>query len=618
MKNLLKVFKLIFVVILTLGIYTSVSYGAETVPPTIQLQPKSQRAQIGSSVQFTVEANGNDLKYQWQYKRINGTWTDATTNEGSNPQTNTFTITSARLEQSNWQYRCLISDNTYSGDKSIPTNTVTLQVSNIKAQNIKYVVNETNNISITKQPTSKKVNVGDKAIFSVSVQGENLKYQWQYKREGGTWVDATTNEGSNPQTNTFTITSARLEQNKWEYRCLIKDENHETNESAIPSNSVMLYVYASQSINVAYKGQTAQDVAITKQPTPKKVKVGEKVVFSVEAEGENLRYQWQYKRANGTWTDATTNEGSNPQTDTLTINSARAEQNNWQYRCLIKSEDSNEDAIPSTSALLQVTGEGKISVKYLDKQYSITKNPSSVKAFSGDDVIFKVETRGDLALTYRWLYKTNAQNATWTFVTDDIGTGMTTDTLTIKNAGGQYNGYQFRCSVGASNYKYEESKFSKVAMLAVSPIEQKLNIHTANPKEMVTEWNVSGDAGLTITLPVSGTGLNITVDWGDGTAIETVTTEFPTHTYAKAGVYEIVVIGNCPEWGYSDFQYVKDGSNYYTYTQYLIKVKQLGELNATRYGFARCEHLVEVASEGLATENTLKNVTNMSYMFFRL
>ena len=137
-------------------------------------------------------------------------------------------------------------------------------------------------------------------------------------------------------------------------------------------------------------------------------------------------------------------------------------------------------------------------------------------------------------------------------------------------------------------------------------------------KYMITEWNVSGDAGLEITLPVSGTGLNIIVDWGDGTE-ETITQEYPTHTYARAGVYEIAVAGNCPEWGrisYQEFMAFNENSKNYTYAKYLTKVKQFGELNATKYVFAKCENLISVAGENLVSPNTFKNINSMEYMFW--
>ena len=136
--------------------------------------------------------------------------------------------------------------------------------------------------------------------------------------------------------------------------------------------------------------------------------------------------------------------------------------------------------------------------------------------------------------------------------------------------------------------------------------------------KMITEWNVSGDAGLTIKLPAQSSGdakLNITVDWGDGTAEQTVTTSFPTHTYATAGTYEIKVWGTCPKWGYASSLAVSTTSNYYTYTQYLTKVKQFGELNAIQYGFASCKNLKEVTGKNLVTSKTFKNTTSMSVMF---
>lgn len=139
-------------------------------------------------------------------------------------------------------------------------------------------------------------------------------------------------------------------------------------------------------------------------------------------------------------------------------------------------------------------------------------------------------------------------------------------------------------------------------------------------KYMITEWNVSGDAGLEITLPVRGTGLNIIVDWGDGTE-ETITQEYPTHTYAKAGVYEIAVTGNCPEWGYMIDRIVTDpnNENYQAYLkcktslEYIIGLKQWGSINATRYSFSNCKNLAYVS--GGATADTFTNVTNMMYLF---
>ena len=135
-------------------------------------------------------------------------------------------------------------------------------------------------------------------------------------------------------------------------------------------------------------------------------------------------------------------------------------------------------------------------------------------------------------------------------------------------------------------------------------------------KYMITEWTITSD-NRTIKLPVQGTGLNITVDWGDGTEPEVITTEFPTHTYVLAGTYEISVLGTCPEWGYLSESAVGSSSNYYTYTLYLTKVKQFGELSATKYGFSLCRKLTEVSGDNLVMDKTFENVVDMSYMFNR-
>lgn len=147
--------------------------------------------------------------------------------------------------------------------------------------------------------------------------------------------------------------------------------------------------------------------------------------------------------------------------------------------------------------------------------------------------------------------------------------------------------------------------------LAAAPVVLAVDV-TADATAMVTEWTIPS-ANTIITLPVSGTGLNLTVNWGDNTT-ETVTKEFPTHTYAESGTYNIIITGECPIFGYTDSKDVAETSDYYTFTKYLTGVIQWGELNATRYGFSKCTSLEYVL--GSATENTFSKVTSMENMFF--
>ena len=110
-------------------------------------------------------------------------------------------------------------------------------------------------------------------------------------------------------------------------------------------------------------------------------------------------------------------------------------------------------------------------------------------------------------------------------------------------------------------------------------------------KRLITEWTIPED-GTQIQLPVRG-NMNITVDWGDGTAIETFeqnltdTANFPVHTYATAGVYEVQMGGSLEYFGFNirwtpTPTYYKD---YYLFTQYVTKVKSWGSLGYTQIRF---------------------------------
>ena len=502
MRRLPKFVKLIFATVMTLGMYTGITYGGDGAPPKITVQPESQRNVYGANVEFSITATGENLKYQWQYKpRIKGgTWTNST---DSGATTNKLKLVAN--DQNEYLYRCLVSNDTYSGDK------------------------------------------------------------------------------------------------------------------AIMSNAASLYVIDDQIFEIKYISETPTAPVITTQPLSQMLSVGEKATFTVEATGTDLTYQWQYKPSlpNSAWTNLTKSDGTGFDTNTFTTAVLTGTQDHYQYRCLVRSTNyyyGDENAKESDSATLQVTSKGYVDIQYINEEYEIVEQPASQSVYAGTTVKFRVDTTGSTNLTYRWLYKAPGTNTSWTEVPDSMGNGAKTAELTISPVKEEYENYQFRCSVGGEYYKYEEAKLSSIATLLLLSETQIADVQFDNSKLMITEWTIPAD-NTVIKLPVQGTGLNITVDWGDGSATETVTTQFPTHTYAKAGVYEIAVTGECPEWGYSSYSLPGRTSNYYTYTQYLTKVKQFGELNATKYGFTYCEKLTEVSGDNLVTDKTFEKVTSMAYMF---
>lgn len=133
---------------------------------------------------------------------------------------------------------------------------------------------------------------------------------------------------------------------------------------------------------------------------------------------------------------------------------------------------------------------------------------------------------------------------------------------------------------------------------------------------MVTEWTIPAN-NTQIKLPISGTGMNYTVDWGDGNTSSNLTSTFPTHTYTNAGKYEIKISGTIANWGdVSDYAPTLENS-YYTYTNYLTSVKQFGDVSALRYSFAHCTNLKEVSGENLVTDETFAGITSMYRMFYK-
>ena len=277
----------------------------------------------------------------------------------------------------------------------------------------------------------------------------------------------------------------------------------------------------------------------------------------------------------------------------------------------------NGDVLRKTATIDNITQDTTITVTAIAAP-KITKQITTAKVALGETATFKVTAQN--VTTYEWQYRTN-ENDYWK-PASEIGTANA-DTLTISNVTDAINGYNVRCLLSNADFDngYEIKSDIAFVILAEGTLQMPVAIDEPIKEEskMITEWTIPA-ANTTIKLPAQSSGdaaLNITVDWGDGTAEQTFTTSFPTHTYATAGIYEIKVWGTCPKWGYASASSVTTtrNSDYYTYTQYLSKVKQFGELGAQQYGFAQCKNLTEVSGDNLVTNRTFEKTTSMAYMF---
>ena len=269
---------------------------------------------------------------------------------------------------------------------------------------------------ITKQPESITVDSGETVQFKVEVEGNVVSYKWEY-RKLYKWF-STSMTGYNTDTLTVPATGQR---NNYGYRCTVTFADGTVIVSEEAKLTVKTYM------NITY------------HPNDQVVVLGYKGQFTAAAEGEGIKYQWQYCRpGSDKWID-TAMEGATKPTVMIETTTAR---DGYMYRCKITD----------------VTGNEKYTEVATMRVLAFKTHPVETFAATGATVQFTVEANQPEGFTYQWQYRRNA-NATWANTTM---TGYNTDTLTVGAT--LANGYEYRCVlVGSKN----SSIASKGAVLHV-------------------------------------------------------------------------------------------------------------------------------------------------------
>ena len=246
------------------------------------------------------------------------------------------------------------------------------------------------------------MNEGSQAVFSVAADGPGLSWQWQYQAPGTEeWYDSGM-DGAKTATLTVPATAARSGQ---QYRCKVKNEY-----GTVTSEAAELTVNLAPRIVVQPKSVTAI--------------AGNTVKLRVEATGEGLTYQWQYKTAGKTtWYDSGMT-GAKTAEILVPATMARSGQ---QYRCIVKNAAGS--ATSNAAKLTVVTSP------------AVTKQPKIVSAVPGDSVKFTVTATGG-GLSYQWQFK-----APGTSEWHNSGmTGAKTATISVPATAAR-SGQQYRCIV---------------------------------------------------------------------------------------------------------------------------------------------------------------------------
>ena len=72
-----------------------------------------------------------------------------------------------------------------------------------------------------------------------------------------------------------------------------------------------------------------------------------------------------------------------------------------------------------------------------------------------------------------------------------------------------------------------------------------------DPAAMILEVNTLLESGTQVTIPLGGSGVNVNIDWGDGSDDDYTTSGNKTHSYGAEGTYFITITGTLARFGLS-------------------------------------------------------------------
>lgn len=245
-----------------------------------------------------VSATGDGLTYQWQCL-YGGNWLNFRDGSYSNgasgtwgSQTPTYSCNTLTSSEEGWVIRCQVTD---------------------MYGNVAYTGGTTLSfrkpVEIVDQSPDVRCALGETAEFWVQAEGDGLTYQWYYRKGAMGEMKACLNGNSDTLEVVF--------EGDYElfYLCVVTDEFGNT------TRSFMRNIY--QEIELA-------------DPADASVKKGEYAVFSVDASGSDLTYQWQYRSPGYEAWSTCAIAGST--TDCILFK-ADTYHNGRQYRCCVKDAD---------------------------------------------------------------------------------------------------------------------------------------------------------------------------------------------------------------------------------------------------------------------------------------
>ena len=161
-----------------------------------------------------------------------------------------------------------------------------------------------------------------------------------------------------------------------------------------------------------YAGWDKTEIGISSQPVNATAKENSNAVFSVEATGSNLTYQWQLAYAGSdNWQNVPASFAGG-KTDTLTVTATKG-RNGYKFRCIVKDDKNN--SVTSSAATLTVEAANQ-PLKIL----SLTAD--KMTADSGDRITITANVTGGAGgYTYKFIIN-DTTNDSWYKLQDYKGT----------------------------------------------------------------------------------------------------------------------------------------------------------------------------------------------------
>ncbi len=397
---------------------------------SIKTQPSNAFVYEGKTANFVVVASGTaPLTYQWQVSTDGGqSWANI---DGAT--SNSYSVT-ASPSVSGSQYMCVVSN----GGGSVYSNIVTLTVPTP--------------FTIVSYPASSVIYTGDSAVFSISVDGDEVSYQWQ-KYSNGKWVDI-----SGATEPTLTV-SGDLSNDLTQYRCIVSNgvENKTT-------SAVSLRVYSEPEISPeAHEGIAGQSYTVS-------------LVRSHAGE----TYQWEISTNNGaSWSPISGATETSYTIDSITTD---MDGNLFRVSALLPS------GVVRTSNTAKLSVNSNIVIK--------TQPVASQTVPAGESATFSVIAEGE-NLSYQWQW---LDDSTGQWFDMSVASAKTSTLVIDPVTKASNNNIYMRCLIGNGSLEVASES-------CIIYVEDSVFIDVQPESELV------GFSQESVTLSVDARGSNLSYQW---------------------------------------------------------------------------------------------------------